>query len=62
MVVSGAVCFVSFVGLGLVFQDLRNDSTVGFGGDENVGEDQQARWLGGALALVLLDSSQLCSG
>ena len=52
----GAAGFVGLVGLGLVFQDLRDDPAVGFGGNENFGEDQQARWSGGAFALVLLDS------
>ena len=60
MVVLGAAFFVSFVGLiglGLVLQDLWDSALVGLGGDEDFGEDQQACWLGGLLAFVLLDSS-----
>ena len=38
-VMVGVACFVGLVGLGLVFQDLWDDSAVGFGGDENVRED-----------------------
>ena len=30
----GAAGFVGLVGLGLVFQDLRDDAVVGFGGDK----------------------------
>ncbi len=33
-VVSGMAHFVGLVGLGLVFQDLRDDAVVGFGGDK----------------------------
>ena len=36
-VASGAACFVGLVGLGLVFQDLRDEAVVGFRGDKNVG-------------------------
>ncbi len=35
----GAACLVGFVGFGLVLQDLRDDPAVGFGGDEDLGED-----------------------
>ena len=57
VVAAGAACFVGFVGFGLVLQDLWNDSVVGFGGDENIGEDQRPRGPGRSLAFVLLDSS-----
>ncbi len=59
---SSTACFVGLVGFGLVLQDLRDDPAVGFGGDEDFGEDQRARWLGGSFTLVFLDSSQLGSG
>jgi len=62
VVAPGAACFVGFVGLGLFFQDLRDDPTVGFGGDEDLGEDQRVCQSGRSLAFVLLDSPRLCSG
>ena len=34
----GVACLVGLVGFGLVFQDLRDDPMVGFGGDEHVRE------------------------
>ena len=52
----GATCLVGFVGFGLVLQDLQDDPAVGLGGDEDLREDQQARWSGGLLTLVFLDS------
>ena len=61
-IASGAACFVGFVGLGLVFQDLGDDAFVRLGGDEDFGEDQRARWSGGSFTLVLLDSSRLRLG
>ncbi len=36
-VAAGAALFVGLVGLGLVFQDLRDEAAVGFRGDKNVG-------------------------
>ncbi len=56
-VVSSAVRFVSFVGLGLVLQDLQDDTVVGFGGDEYFGEDQGSWWSCGLFAFVFLNSS-----
>ena len=50
-------CLLVLVGFGLIFQDLRDDPAVGFRGDEDLWEDQQARWLAGSLALVLSDAS-----
>ena len=38
-VASSAACLVGFIGFGLVFQDLRDDPAVGFGGNENLWED-----------------------
>ncbi len=35
----GAACLLGFVGLGLVFQDLRDDPAMWFGGDEDLRED-----------------------
>ncbi len=61
-VASGVARFVGFIGFGLVLQDLRDDPAVGFGGDEDLGEDQWVRWSGGSFTLVLLDSPRLCSG
>ena len=58
----GATCLVGFVGFGLVLQDLQDDPAVGFRGDEDLGEDQWVRWLGGSFTLVFLDSSRLRSG
>ncbi len=37
-VMTGVAGFVSLVGFGLVFQDLRDDAAVGLGGDEDVGQ------------------------
>ena len=57
--------FLSFVGLGLVFEDLGDVPTVGFGGDEDGGQLQWLRqlWLASyLLAFVFLNSPQLCSG
>ncbi len=62
VVVLSASCLVGFVGFGLVFQDLRDNPMVGFGGDKDLWEDQWACWSGGLFAFVFLDSSQLCSG
>ncbi len=53
----GATRFLVFVGLGLVFQDLWDDPAVGFGGDEDLRENQQTCWLARSLALVLSDPS-----
>ena len=62
-VAAGASFFVSLIGLGLVLQDLRDEASMGFGGDEYFGQHQGVCWsAGGLLALVLLDSSRLCSG
>ena len=52
--------FVGFVGLGLVLQDLRDDSAVGFGGDEDLREDQRMRWSARSFAFVFSDPP--CSG
>ena len=52
----GAVGFVGFVGLSLVLQDLRDSSAMGFGGDEDLWEDQRACRLSPLLTLVLSDS------
>ncbi len=57
--------FVGLVGLGLVLQDLWDEATVGFGGDEDSGQLKGPRWswlAGHLLALVLSDASQLRSG
>ena len=35
----GSACLLVFIGLGLVFQDLRDDSAVWLGGDEDLWED-----------------------
>ena len=61
-VMSGATLLFVFVGFGLVFQDLRDDPAVGFGGDEDLREDQRTRWSAGSLTLVLSDASRLGSG
>ncbi len=58
----GTARLLVFVGFGLVFQDLRDDPAVGFGGDEDLREDQRTRWSAGSLAFVLSDPSQLGSG
>jgi len=58
MVASDTTHFVGFIGCGLVFQDLWDGATVGFGGDEYFGQDQGAYWsAGGLFAFVFLDSS-----
>ncbi len=36
VVAAGAALLVGLIGLGLVLQDLRDEATVGFGGDEDV--------------------------
>jgi len=56
-VTSGAAGFVGFVGLGLVFQDLWDNAAVGFGGDEDVREDQRVSHSDGSFTLVFLDST-----
>src|SRR6266436_8805453 len=61
-IASGSAGFFVFVGFGLIFQDLGNDPAVGFGGDEDLWEDQRACGSSALLALVLLDSSRLGSG
>ena len=61
----GAAGSVGLVGLGLVLQDLRDDPAMRLGGDEDLGEDQRARWSGGSLTLVFLDSPRVeavCGG
>ncbi len=58
----GATRLLVFVGLGLVFQDLWDDPTVGLGGDEDLRENQRTRWSARSLALVLSDPSQLGLG
>src|SRR6266478_160045 len=60
VVTSGAARFLGFVGFGLVFQDLRDDPAVGFGGEEDLREDQRTCWSAWSFALVLSDPS--CSG
>src|SRR6266436_2693453 len=62
VVALGATRFFVFVGLGLVFQDLRDDSAVGLGGDEDLRENQRTRWSARSLAFVLSDPSRLGSG
>ena len=62
MVTAGAAGFVGLVGFGLVLQDLQDDPAVGFGRDEDLGEDQWMRWSDGSFTLVLLDSSYPGSG
>src|SRR6266403_439426 len=62
VVTSGAARFLGFVGFGLVFQDLRDDPAVGFGGEEDLREDQWVRWSGGSFSFVFLDPPRLCSG
>ncbi len=58
----GAAGFVGFVGLSLVLQDLRNNSTMGLGGDKDLWEDQRACRSSPLFTLVLSDSSRLGSG
>src|SRR6266446_5867104 len=53
----GVAGFVGFVGLGLVLQDLRDDPVMRLGGDEDLREDQQARWSSALLTLILSDAS-----
>ena len=59
---SGSARFLVFVGLGLVLQDLGDEPAMGFGGDEDFGEDQRARGSSSLLTLVLSDPSRLGSG
>src|SRR6266403_2660894 len=61
-VAPGSACLLFFVGFSLVLQDLGNDPVVGFGGDEDLWEDQRARGSPSLFALVLSDSSRLSSG
>ena len=52
----GAAGFVGFVGLGLVFQDLWDDSSMRFGSDEDLRKDQRACWLTALFALCSFGS------
>ncbi len=61
-IASGAACFIGLVGLGLVFQDLWDDTTIGFGGNKYLWQNQGVCWSGGSFTLVFLDSSRLCLG
>jgi len=56
VVASGSARLLIFVGFGLVLQDLGDDSTVGFGGNEDLWEDQWTRGSSSLLTLVLSDS------
>ena len=56
-IASGAACFIGLVGLGLVFQDLQDDTAIGFRGDEYLWQNQGACWSGRLFTLVFLDSS-----
>ena len=58
------VFLVGFVGFGLVLQDLQDEATMGFGGDEDGGQLQGLGrlWLVSCLlALILSDTPRLCS-
>ncbi len=58
MLLVGVAFFVSFVGLGLVFQDLRDEAAVRFRGDEDGRHLQGSHWSWLAcclLSFVLLD-------
>ncbi len=64
MVSLHAMLFVSLVGFGLVFQDLRDEAAVGFGGNKDGGqlEGLHQPWVASCLlAFILLDASQLRS-
>ncbi len=58
----GAACLLVFVGLGLIFQDLRDNAAVRLGGEEHLWEDQWARWSSSLFAFILSDPSCLGSG
>ncbi len=51
----GAAGFVGLVGLGLILQDLWDDSSMRFGSDEDLRKDQRARRSTALFALVLPD-------
>ena len=61
-VASGSARFLVFIGFGLVLQDLRDDSAMRFGGEEDLWEDQRARRSSTLFPLVLSNSSRLSSG